>query len=139
MTLRRRICVGNGQILYNIEFYETADGFSNVIELLESLRSKAKSVKDARIQYGQLARYIELLSINGTNLPTDIVKHLGEDIWELRPGFNRVFFFYYENDTYVLLHHFRKKTQKTPRREIDKAIKEREDYITRKEMDHELE
>jgi len=125
--------------LYNIEFYETADGFSNVIELLESLRSKAKSVKDARIQYGQLARYIELLSINGTNLPTDIVKHLGEDIWELRPGFNRVFFFYYENDTYVLLHHFRKKTQKTPRREIDKAIKEREDYITRKEMDHELE
>jgi phage-related protein len=125
--------------LYNIEFYETADGFSNVIELLESLRSKAKSVKDARIQYGQLARYIELLSINGTNLPTDIVKHLGEDIWELRPGFNRVFFFYYENDTYVLLHHFRKKTQKTPRREIDKAIKEREDYITRKERDHELE
>lgn len=125
--------------MYNIEFYETADGFSNVIELLESLRSKAKSVKDARIQYGQLARYIELLSINGTNLPTDIVKHLGEDIWELRPGFNRVFFFYYENDTYVLLHHFRKKTQKTPRREIDKAIKEREDYITRKEMDHELE
>ncbi len=125
--------------MYNIEFYETADGFSNVIELLESLRSKAKSVKDARIQYGQLARYIELLSINGTNLPTDIVKHLGEDIWELRPGFNRVFFFYYENDTYVLLHHFRKKTQKTPRREIDKAIKEREDYITRKERDHELE
>ena len=72
-------------------------------------------------------------------MPTDIVKHLDDDIWELRPGFNRVFFFYHENDTYVLLHHFRKKTQKTPRREIDKAIKEREDYITRKEKNHELE
>lgn len=125
--------------MYNIDFYETSDGFSDVIELLDSLRSKAGSVKDARIQYGQLVRYIELLSINGTNLPTDIAKHLGDDIWELRPGFNRVFFFYHENDTYVLLHHFRKKTQKTPRREIDKAIKEREDYITRKEKDHELE
>ncbi len=72
-------------------------------------------------------------------MPTDIVKHLDDDIWELRPGFNRVFFFYHENDTYVLLHRFRKKTQKTPRREIDKAIKEREDYIIRKEKDHELE
>lgn len=125
--------------MYNIDFYETADGFSDVIELLESLRVKAETVKDARIQYGQLARYIELLSINGTNLPDTIVKPLSDGIWELRPGFNRVFFFYHENDTYVLLHHFRKKTQKTPRREIDKAIKEREDYIIRKEKDHELE
>ena len=139
MTLRRRIWSETDKSLYKIEFYETVDGFSDVIELLESLRSKVGSVKDARIQYSQLVRYIELLSINGTNLPADIVKHLGDGIWELRPGFNRVFFFYYANNTYVLLHHFRKKTQKTPGREIDKAVKEREDYITRKEKDNELE
>jgi phage-related protein len=34
--------------------------------------------------------------------------------------------------TYVLLHQFRKKTQKTPRREIEKAKTERDDWITRK-------
>ena len=32
-----------------------------------------------------------------------------------------------------LLHSFRKKTQKTPRREIEKAKTERDDYISRKE------
>ena len=125
--------------MYNIDFYETFDGFSDIIELLESLRAKADTVKDARIQYGQLVRYIELLSINGTNLPVDVAKHLGDGIWELRPGFNRVFFFYYDNGTYVLLHHYRKRTQKTPKREIDKAKSERTDYITRKEKNRELE
>ena len=125
--------------MYNIDFYETFDGFSDIIELLESLRAKADTVKDARIQYGQLVRYIELLSINGTNLPVDVTKHLGDGIWELRPGFNRVFFFYYDNGTYVLLHRYRKRTQKTPKREIDKAKSERTDYITRKEKNRELE
>jgi phage-related protein len=57
---------------------------------------------------------------------------LEEDIWELRPGRNRVLFFYHKDDTYVLLHHFLKKTQKTPRREIEKAKSERNDWITRK-------
>lgn len=119
--------------MYNIEFYETSSGYSNVFDFLESLRIKAHSSKDARIQYKQAVRYIQLLEDNGTNLPTDIVKYLGEDIWELRPGFNRVFFFYYNNGTYILLHHFRKQSQKTPQREIDKAISEMNDYISRKE------
>ena len=59
------------------------------------------------------------------------MKHLEEDIWELRPGHNRVLFFYHKDNTYVLLHHFRNKTQKTPRREIDKAKAERDDWVRR--------
>ena len=55
--------------------------------------------------------------------------------WELRPGNNRVFFFYFRNDTYVLLHHFRKKSQQTPAREIRRAQNERDDYIARKERE----
>ena len=119
--------------MYNIEFYQTSSGYSDVYEFLEDLRVKAHSSKDSRIQYKQVARYIQLLEDNGTNLPIDIVKYLGDDIWELRPGFNRVFFFYYDHGTYVLLHHFRKKTQKTPQREINQAISEMNDYISRKE------
>ena len=53
------------------------------------------------------------------------------DIWELRPGNNRVLFFYHKDDTYVLLHLFRKRTQKTPRSEIEKAKRERNDWLTR--------
>ena len=44
-----------------------------------------------------------------------------------------VFYFFYQNDTYVLLHQFRKKSQKTPKREIEKAKTERNDYLRRKE------
>ncbi|WP_406041744.1 type II toxin-antitoxin system RelE/ParE family toxin [Succinimonas sp.] len=40
--------------------------------------------------------------------------------------------FYHKDDTYVLLHQFRKKTQKTPRCEIDKAKSERDDWKSRK-------
>ena len=120
--------------MYNIDFYQTLSGHSDVFEFLEDLRTKAHSSKDSRIQYKQVTRYIQLLEDNGTNLPIEVVKYLGEDIWELRPGFNRILFFYYDNGTYVLLHHFRKQTQKTPRREIDQAISEMNDYMSRKEQ-----
>lgn len=79
--------------------------------------------------------HIQLLQENGTHLPDNITKHLGDNIWELRPGNNRVFYFFFQNDTYVLLHHFRKKSQKTPRREIERAKAEKQDYIDRKESD----
>lgn len=119
--------------MYKIEFYESQNGSSDVWDFLETLRRKGNSSKDARIQYNQIVFYIDLLSKNGTNLPTNITKHLEEDIWELRPGNNRVFYFYYAKGCYVLLHHFRKKSQKTPKREITRAKYEKDDYIRQKE------
>lgn len=68
-------------------------------------------------------------------MPENITKHLDEDIWELRPGNNRVFYFYYKDNKFVLLHYFRKKSQKTPKREIDRAKAERDDYLARKEAE----
>ena len=71
------------------------------------------------------------MSLRGCGLGENITKHLEEDIWEPRPGSNRVPYFYHKDDTYVLLHSFRKQTQKTPRREIEKAKAERDDWLTR--------
>ena len=119
--------------MYGIEFYEKVDGTSDVLDFLENLRSKIGSSKDARIQYKQATLYIELLQTNGTRLPENVTKHIDEDIWELRPGNNRIFYFYRTGNTFVLLHHFRKKSQKTPQREIDQAKRERDDYLSRKE------
>ena len=119
--------------MYKIEFYENQRGESDVWDFLEALRVKSETSKDARIQYNQILFYIDLLAKNGTNLPTNITKHLEENIWELRPGNNRVFYFYYDESRYVLLHHFRKKSQKTPKREIIRAKAERDDYIRQKE------
>ena len=121
--------------MYTVEFYETGDGQCPVWEFLEDLRIKSASNKDARIQHKQASLYIELLQQNGTRLNDNITKHLEDGIWELRPGNNRVFYFFYENNTFVLLHQFRKKSQKTPKREIEKAKSERIDYLSRKEHD----
>ena len=121
--------------MYTVEFYETRDGQCPVWEFLENLRIKSASNKDARIQHKQASLYIELLQQNGTRLNDNITKHLEDGIWELRPGNNRVFYFFYENNTFVLLHQFRKKSQKTPKREIEKATSERIDYLSRKEHD----
>ncbi len=121
--------------MYTVEFYEKTDGRSELWDFLEELRRKAATSKDARIQYKQISLYIQLLQDHGTRLQENITKHLEEDIWELRPGNNRVFYFYYKDDTFVLLHQFRKRTQKTPRRELDKAKAERDDYLARKEAD----
>ena len=119
--------------MYEIEFYETEDGKCPIWDFLEALRLKAPTNKDARIQHNQASLYIELLQQNGTHMNAEITKHLDDGIWELRPGNNRVFYFFYQNDTYVLLHQFRKKSQKTPKREIEKAKAERNDYLRRKE------
>ena len=121
--------------MYEIEFYETEDGKCPIWVFLEALRLKAPTNKDARIQHKQASLYIELLQQNGTHMNAEITKHLDDGIWELRPGNNRVFYFFYQNDTYVLLHQFRKKSQKTPKREIEKAKTERNDYLRRKETD----
>ena len=119
--------------MYEIEFYETEDGKCPIWDFLEALRLKAPTNKDARIQHKQASLYIELLQQNGTHMNAEITKHLDDGIWELRPGNNRVFYFFYQNDTYVLLHQFRKKSQKTPKREIEKAKIDRNDYLRRKE------
>lgn len=120
--------------MYTVEFYENAKGESDVWDFLEELRIKAETNKDARIQYKQISFYIQLLQDNGTRLPDNITKHIDDGIWELRPGSNRVLYFFFKNNTFVLLHHFRKKTQKTPRPEIEKAKTERTDFLSREEQ-----
>ena len=121
--------------MYTIEFYEKENGESDVWNFLEELRVKAPTNKDARILFKQISFYIDLLAQNGTNLSENIIKHLEEDIWKLRPGNNRVFYFYYWENHVVLPHHFRKNSQKTPKRELSRAKAERDDYIRRKESD----
>jgi phage-related protein len=117
--------------MYNILFYENKNGYSELYNELIELSKKSVNDKNSRIQLKQITLYIELLKNNGTNLSSNITKHLVDDIWELRPGNNRVLYFYLKNNDFILLHMFRKKTNKTPKYEIERAIKERNDYISR--------
>ncbi|MGN0242107.1 MAG: type II toxin-antitoxin system RelE/ParE family toxin [Candidatus Weimeria sp.] len=54
-------------------------------------------------------------------------------LFAVSPGNNRVFYFYFGGNTFVLLHQFRKKSQKTPQREIKQALAERDDWKARHE------
>ena len=117
--------------MYKIIFYEDKNGHSELYEELMRIAKGTGRNKDLRIQYKQIKYCVELLKNQGTNLPTNIAKHIQDDIWELRPGNNRVLYFYFENNTFVLLHMFRKQTQKTPILEIEKAKKERNDFVMR--------
>ena len=117
--------------MYDIVFYENKDGYSELYEQFQALANLSEKQKDARIQFKQIILQIELLRRQGTRLPNNITKHIQDDIWELRPGNNRILYFYFKNNKFVLLHMFRKKTQKTPKKEIDKAIKEIMDYESR--------
>lgn len=118
-------------LMYQVVFYEDENGISEIEEFLKDLAQSAGDDKDARIQLKQMMYYIELLQNNGTRLPESITKHITENIWELRPGDNRVFYFFFQNNTFVLLHHFRKKSQKTPQREIEAAKRERDRFLAR--------
>lgn len=89
--------------MYEIEFYETEDGKCPIWDFLEALRLKAPTNKDARIQHKQASLYIELLQQNGTHMNAEITKHLDDGIWELRPGNNRVFYFFYQM---ILMYYF---------------------------------
>ena len=108
---------------FQVEFYALPNGDKPAKEFIKGLDKKMRA---------KVLRTIETLEDMGNQLREPYSKHLDDGIWELRPGNNRVMFFYFKDDTFVLLHHFRKKTQKTPKREIEKAKSERDDWISRK-------
>ncbi|AKB97345.1 protein of unknown function [Streptococcus thermophilus] len=70
--------------------------------------------KDSRIKLNKLNDYIELLSQHGTRAGQPYIKHLDAEIWELRPLRDRILFVAWLDRSFVLQHHFVKKTQKTP-------------------------
>ena len=60
-----------------------------------------------------------------------IVKLLKMIFGNLRPLNNRIFFFYFKDNKFILLHYFIKKTNKTPKKEIKKAKNRMNDFIAR--------
>ena len=97
---------------YNVIFYKDKHGREPIAEMLKDLAEKAKTSKHARINKEKILTYIRALESYGTRIGAPVIKHIDGDIWELRPLDNRILIFYWKDDTFVLLHHFIKKTQK---------------------------
>ena len=75
-------------------------------------------------------------------IPTDYLKHMeGTDgLYEIRvqQGGNifRIFCFFDEGRLIILANGFQKKTQKTPKSEIEKALKIKKEYETKKQSEN---
>ena len=112
--------------MYEIIFYETEGGNCPVEEFLDSLDPK---------MHAKMLRTIDLLEKNGPELRLPYSGPLGDGIFELRAkqssDISRTLYFFFKGKRVILTNGFVKKTQKTPRTEIELAKKYRADYERR--------
>lgn len=115
--------------MYKIHFYRDEKGREPVKDYIIELSNKKD--KSSQIKANKINDYITLLMNCGTQIGQPYIKHIEGYLWELRPIRDRIFFVSWANDSYVLLHHFVKKTQKTPKKEIEQAKRNLQDLIDR--------
>lgn len=119
---------------FQIELYQKENGKSPVLDsILET---------DAKMQ-AKIYREIDLLEQFGKDLSYPYIKKLEgkkyKDLWELRikhsSNIFRIFYFIYINDRCILLHGFVKKTQKTPKQELETALSRMKDFLQKQEQE----
>jgi len=115
-----------------IIFYSDKNGNAPTWEYIKELSSKKD--KNSCIKARKINDYIQALSTFGKQIGEPYIKHLDGDIWELRPIRDRILFAAWIEGGYIILHHFVKKTQKTPVREIEQAKRNLKDYIERSKL-----
>lgn len=113
---------------WEIEYYVTNSGNCPVKEFVDSLSPEGK------------ARYIfitKLMKDYGINVREPYVKQITghRKLFEIRlkdrSGISRILYFAHTGRKLVLLHGFTKKTDKTPKKEIETAEQRMKDYIAR--------
>lgn len=112
---------------WEIVYYQTpGQNSSPIYDFIESLNAKAKS---------KIVNTIDLLGEYGTKLGSPHAKKLaGTDLWELRilgQDSIRILYIAIVDKTFLLLHGFIKKKQKTDKREINTALVRLKEYYSR--------
>ena len=114
---------------YEVFFYRDKNGKEPVFEYIQELARR--NDKSSRIKLNKINDYVKFLRAEGKGAGEPYVKHLDGEIWELRPIKDRILFAAWDGKHFILLHHFVKKTQTTPRREIEQAERNLTDYKER--------
>lgn len=101
---------------WTTEFYLEESGRSPVEDFLDSLDLKTR----ARFRWS-----MEQLQVRNVQARAPLVKHLEADLWELREesrgNIYRIIYFFFTGRRIVFLHGFQKKSQRTPRKELEIA------------------
>jgi phage-related protein len=104
--------------MWSIFFYKDRRGKCPPLDFIEGLPV---------IEQAKIRNALRLLQEFGKNLGMPHGKPIQGKLWELRPGGIRLFYFAYIEKQFVILHGYRKQSQKAPGREIEIALKRMEE------------
>lgn len=109
---------------WTIEFFTTENGTSPVLEFIEALPI---------VEQSKIKKYFDWLLLLGTtiNYPKASLLRGHEPLWELRPIPNRIIYFAYSGKRFVILHGFRKTSNKTPLDDLRVAKKRYREFLER--------
>ena len=109
--------------MYEMVFYERANGEVPAQEFLDSLTIKLRE---------KTLRSLALLQELGPQLRGEEAEYIRDGLFELRTQFGsditRIFYFFFVGRKIVVTSGFIKKSQKTPRREIERALRCKRDW-----------
>ncbi len=112
--------------MFTVEFYETSNGDNPVVDFLDSLDPKMNA---------KIVSLLEILEEKGNELREPYSAYLRDGLFELRVkqgnNITRILYFFFIEKRIVVTNGFIKKTQKTPVKEIELAIKRKTDWIKR--------
>jgi phage-related protein len=109
---------------WKVVFYASEDGRDSVVNEIDNF-GENDSVK--------VYKAVELLKAYGHAVLENHIKHIDGKIWEIKIDRYRVLYFLHREQHYVLVKAFMKKTQKTPKSEIQIAETRYADYLRRAE------
>jgi len=119
------IFLGCDKLQFEIEFYDEND-----VEFVKDFILEQDNKMQAKIFHN-----LELLELEGNFLREPYSKHLEDGIFELRNkvgnDITRILYFFVIGQKIILTNGFVKKSQKTPKSEIDLAKKRRNNYLNR--------
>ena len=104
----------------SIVFYKDHRGKCPPLEFIEELPV---------MEQAKIRNTLRLLQEFGTSLGMPHAKPIQGKLWELRPGGIRLFYFTYIEKQFIILHGYRKQSQKAPGREIEIALRRMEELL----------
>ena len=114
--------------MYEVTLYQRDNGVCPIKDFIHDMDQTSDNQK----QLEQILLYEKKLEEFGMNInqrfTREAVKKIENDLYELRPLKVWIFFTIVDNK-YVLLHAYRKKSQRAPKQEIVNARKELKDYM----------
>lgn len=109
------------------EFYTRPNGTNEMKNFLEQLPDKDKiklliridSVQEYGLLFAQKLQWIKKINTNLYEIRSQVSSNI-----------QRAVYFHVDGNRYIITHGFTKKTQKTPRREIEHVLKMRQEFFS---------